>query len=445
MKKKRLLLAILPSLLILSSCNVGALNDKAENHIFLEDSLAHEEVFGGSKILQPRKTVDPDPVVHPDSDPAIGIQSFVSGGNVSFRFVATVRFSDSQLEPTKAVWTKSVCSPTGEAFSEKFNKGTYECSKAYTKLNSGGSIYTIDQYNEAHGLTGDSCFTHFVVYTLRNIPVATYGNYYVSAYLNLSGEGGVNQTTKAIAIRVDQEEKYTYVHNAGAYFITGSFTSDPIMATGVRVGGNSANFEGVLALNAGDSFVINEFYESKFIVHGASELEGKSTYFFEADGDGSIKAKYNGNYDFYLKYEDARNKLFAEEHDVSISRKVYIKLDGSCAAWSTSNQIVIYAFGGAGDANKKWFSTTAVSGGFVTDLEVNPALYQNIIVVEIKEGCELDWGNIAGSEADHRQSDDFGFPSVPYFDGASPKLAVKVYHREYSGGKNWWGCSWEVF
>ena len=86
-------------------------------------------------------------------------------------------------------------------------------------MSNDGGAYTIEQFNSEHSTS----FTHFVVYTLRNVSLSTYSDCYVSAYLNLSGEGGVNTQTKAIAIKIgDLSEKYIYTPSLGTSFIVGS-------------------------------------------------------------------------------------------------------------------------------------------------------------------------------------------------------------------------------
>ena len=187
--KKKILLAVLPALLVLSACQAGP--KAKDNNLFLEDTLAHDEIFGNvaleARSLQPRRLGE-DPVEHPDADNfAIGVQSQVENtGYISFRFVAAVRFASSELDPTQAVWSRKVSYTNGNA---KKVFGTFPSTTAYTKISNGGSAYTIDDYNSAHELTGDNQFTHFVVYTLRNVPVDS-NDYYVSTYLTLSTKEG---------------------------------------------------------------------------------------------------------------------------------------------------------------------------------------------------------------------------------------------------------------
>ena len=210
--KKKFLIAIIPALLALSACQGGA-QEKVDKNLFLEDTLAHEEIFGdinfsdlmpkASKLGQPGiRKLGSDPVEHPDLDPAIGVQSKVeSAGYISFRFVAAVEFTKENIGPTNAQWTRTVSKKDGSSYPK--DTGNIECTTAYTSLSSDGDPYTIDDFNEAQD--PDSTYTHFVVYTLRNVPVDS-NDYFVSAYLTLSGVGGLSLTSKAVAINASQTE-----------------------------------------------------------------------------------------------------------------------------------------------------------------------------------------------------------------------------------------------
>lgn len=357
--KKRLFLGILPALLILSACN-GGVQQIEDNNIFLEDTLAHEEIFGGEETgnrdLKPYRLND-DPVTHPDSDASIGVQFFIddkgtvdeSDDMVSIRFVAAVTFNESNITPTNAVWTRTVSSPDGTTFPK--DTGTYECKKAYKKLNSGGAVYTIEQFNGAQ--EPDTSYTHFVVYTLRNIPKVTYANYYVSAYLTLSD--GLSQTTKAIAVSVNGNEKYTYNPFEGKFFMVGSWSDSIIEPTTVREGENKASFENKV-LSAGSSFVIKEFYNTKLEVHRYSTKRGNVSDYYLADGSGSFVTNYYGEYNFYLKYvEDSpgvgHNELYTKAK--VYSRQYFVDL-GLVTWWTNQGaKPELYVYKNAQGSNPK--------------------------------------------------------------------------------------------
>ena len=394
--KKRFLLAVLPALLVLSACQAGPKNK--DNNIFLEDTLAHDEIFGAEKLedraLMPRRLGD-DPVVHPDNDPSIGVQSKIEDGKVSFRFVAAVTFSESNITPTNAVWTRTVSSPDGQTFPK--DTGSFGCTTAYTKLSNGGSPYLIDDFNNAQN--PKTSFTHFVVYTLRNIPLDSYSDYYVCAYLTLSGEGGLNQRTKAVAISVDQSKKYTHDPFLGVSFVTGTFGGNPgvVNATSIRTSeddDNKAEFKN-LSLSENDTFVINEFYNTKLYVKGASKFGGNSSYYF-ANNNGSIKANFAGKYNLFLNKSDEIHTTASD-----VVRPLYVSLKN--VSWWTGDSAwtAIYAFNNSTNVHH-WYKTSASGNYLVSSAAINPTIYDQIIVVRMK------------SESSNKQEDQLSFDDKYY-------------------------------
>ncbi len=392
--KSKILLAVLPALLVLSACQASP---KAKaNNLFLEDTLAHEEVFGNVKLeersLQPKRL--DDPVEHPEANNfSIGVQSqSESTGCISFRFVAAVRFADTELDPTQAIWSRTVSYTDGNV---KKALGTFPSANAYKKISNGGSAYSIDDYNDAHGLTGNNAYTHFVVYTLRNVPVDS-NDYYVSTYLTLSTKegqsGGKNLTSKAVAINASQTAKFAYDlgDNGGAFFLEGTFTSQHkiIPATKVRDSGNKAEFSDV-ELGLADSFVVKEFYNLELEVHGPSTFNGEvSNFDLKTNPNGEIGVNYKGTYNFYLKYEDATNKLFTKASN--LKRHYYVDIT-SCD-WFTGPEI--YAFGPSVEATYFALNQIGTSYIYETADEIDPTVYNGLIVMRREAGAGTSsWWN----------------------------------------------------
>lgn len=327
--KKQLLLGFLPALLVLSACNGGG-QVKEKYDDLLEDTLAHEEIFDQQEQgLAPRRLLGPnvgglrfeDPTPETEKEevgtPYIGVQSIVSGNTVSFRFVAAVQFTDEQRGLATATWTRAVSKADGTAYPKDTTDPTPACTTAYKKLSNGVSALTIEDFNAAHN---DSTYTHFVVYTLRNINLGTYaGNdYYVSAYLSIGGLGGDPLVSKAIAIRFDRNEKYVYAAGDGEYVLSGTFNGveKNIEPSAVRTQDNKAEFT-FIDFVENDSFAIREFYNTKLYFHGAEEClnysgNEKITSCFEAGENDFIKVKSSmvGSYDLYLSRTE--NRLYTQ-------------------------------------------------------------------------------------------------------------------------------------
>lgn len=370
---KKALLAIIPALLVLSSCQAGP-QVKTNNNIFLEDTLAHEELFNENGFGDFKKDIRKlDPIEHPEvADPAIGVQYKVEGSNVSFRFVAAVTISNAQLEPTVAKWTRTVSKPDGTDYVK--NTAQVECQTVYTSLSADGDPYTIQQFNTDHS----SNYTHFVVYTLRNIPVATYGDYYVSAYLTLSE--GATLTSKAVAINVERTQQFTYDAEMGVSFLRGTIggvSNKVVKATTIRTDASQdkATFMD-LSLLANDSFVICEFYQTKLYVKNTANFTGDnndSGNFFTNDNN-RMKATYSGKFDLYLNKSD---QIYA--YADKLVRPLYVKIQIN--NWSDANAwTALYVFGAAGN---KWVGL-ATDGDYLKSTDdIDSDEYSTAIVVRM--------------------------------------------------------------
>ena len=147
--KKRLLLGLLPFALVLSAC-AGA-STKVDNNLFVEDTLVHEEIFGGVDNVgfAPRRNLTP---VGTDVIP-IGVQySTVAAGKVSMRFVAAIKVDGADaaakqaaLAHTTAVWTRSVYDENGDKILTE-RESTIVATKAYDAINDGGATLSIGSY-----------------------------------------------------------------------------------------------------------------------------------------------------------------------------------------------------------------------------------------------------------------------------------------------------------
>ena len=419
--KKKILLAVLPALLVLSACQAGP--RAKDNNLFLEDTLAHDEIFGSVELearsLQPRKL--DDPVEHPDADNfSIGVQSQVEKtGCISFRFVAAVRFLETELDPTQASWRRTVSYSNGTA---RISTGDISCTTAYTKISNGGGAFSIDDYNSAHNLTGENQFTHFVVYTLRNVPVDS-NNYYVSTYLKLTpkADGGKTFDSKAVAINADKSQKYVYTANLGTTFmvLTHNSSETIINTTNTRASDEDDKFQkSNLTLASGDSFVIKEFHDTHLYVKGSEVVTGEKNpagYYF-SDNSGAINVNYAGKFNLFL---NKSNELWIQASDVV--RPIYLNL----ASWwfEADCHVALCAYKSSNNSQRIWFSWDSHSTYLLTDGSIDPTLYDTIKVVRVAKNAEpsLDspqYGNCSKT---------ISFPNVPEYEEAKEKMKDCVY------------------
>ena len=340
--------------MILSSC-AGA-GPKAEEKIFVEDTLAHEELFGETKSMVPgiRKLAPVD-----SSAPAVGVQSKVddkgtadeSDDEIAIRFVAAVRIKEGNLSNTTATWTREVhyardwYDQEGKVLRASSD---VECTKAYTSITDGGAALTISAFNSAVG--GGANYTHFVAYTMRAIPLATYHNCYIFASLSIDNEGdnSFDAESRIVAARMDGEVKFSFDSSANDFFLAGTIGGAPntVAQDGVTRGdGNAASF--TTDLSANDSFVIVQKDASIFKVWDGSRLMGEYDAYFAKENN-RIKAKSAGNYRFYL---NTSNEIFATAPcSNNVETDYYLRGSMTGTGWAVNES---YRFKTNGDWNNQ--------------------------------------------------------------------------------------------
>ena len=412
--KKIVLFALLPAMLAVSACQFKG-QSGVEGNLFLEDTLAHEEIFGNAAISEfsaKPKFAPNDPIEHPNNDYSIGVQSQPGSteNTISFRFVAPIRFEAGELNPTEAKWTRTVSKKDGSAYPK--DTGQIECTTAYNAISYGASAYTISQYNSEHSTN----FTHFVVYTLRNVPVDS-NDYFVSAYLTLQpkkigGEGGKELfNTKAVAINASNTQQYAYVHDLGYYFLDGTFNGTPnvVSPNNIRTVVEAEQYAGFTAveITKNDTFVVKEFYNTKLYTHGATDvLKGTSNTigdYFENDS-GLVKAKLDGTFTFSFSYNN-RGELWPTV--TSVNKKMYIQVQigawGDAGGWTS-----LYAYGFTGENNakvEKWFVLEEDGDYLKTTEAIDYSTYTALIVVRMDP--VVDYGTW---DHDWNQTEDIPMP-----------------------------------
>ena len=306
--KKKYLLAVLPAVMVLASCGMRpATNNKA----FVEDTLAHEEVFGGVDNAIDLRVRREGAALTAISQPKIGYQIHFEDDTLAIRFVAAIKETN-----VKAYWRRGVAAADGsEARSKSFNDTAQPATKYYVSLTDGDS--TIEA-----GVAGDYAdYVGFVVYTIRGIPYSANENTYVAAYLNLVGDEdpSIHNNSMALAVKVEKETNYksknVFAFNptvSDMHFLEGTIggsvfdggtnglyeRSDPSR----KGDDNNAWYENI-QLRAGDSF--GSFYYDHDRIF---QYFGYSKYFDTAVSDfnestslsGFASPKKEGKYNLYI-------------------------------------------------------------------------------------------------------------------------------------------------
>lgn len=302
--KKRLLLALLPAAMILTAC--AGVGSKENNNLFLEDTLAHEEIFNEVEFkdfgFAPRRNLAPVDA----SEPTIGVQySSVAGGKVSMRFIAAIKVDGANLDAKKAalahttaVWTRNLYDENGDRIL-KDRDAEIVSTKAYDAINSGGEALDIEDF-------GDGSYSFFVAYTMKNIPVATTSYLNVSLSIRDSENPEFDADSKIVAASIDGSTKFAFNPGSESFFLTGTIggrardVARNTAITGCVAGFDSADFQ------IGDTFLLVQKETDIFKVWGSSSLtegaNGTKNY-FENNG-GRIRATAAGNTHLYLNDHD---------------------------------------------------------------------------------------------------------------------------------------------
>ena len=417
--KKRLFLALIPALMALSSCNAiskQGITPRQDNTVketeFLEDTEAHDEIFGKAGFgginsgIRKISNIEYDP-------PAIGIQSMIddkgdadsSNDTISVRFVAAVDFG-STVEAATAKWHRTMFGTDGHVLDGRVETEK-PCSKAYTSLadpEEDGGVYTIDNLN---GSTYH--YTHFVVYTMTGIPLETYANCYLTAYLTVDADGegaGEAVTSKVVATTVDQKTQLSFNKNDTGCFgvkITGLGYETFSKANSTKEG-YWATFANV-TLDGGDWFLfanraidLGDRNNDFFAVYGFDKLregdhayEGHPNGFYEFTqaGDSQFSVCPRDMQKYYFYVQNDTNKIFPK---YSITKTVELVLG---ANWKEALARYAVYISDTGFGSEGWYPMTTVTSNerYSYTLTNVPDCATFIFVRLNPDNDELNWNS----------------------------------------------------
>ena len=410
--KKKFLLGVIPALLALTSC--AGIAPKAENKLFQEDALAHEEIFGEAKFeMEGYRAPRRSPSLA--TEPMYGVQYQVTESYVHMRLVAAVALPDLSVN---VKWSRTMYKGHvgGEDNGHVYKaEADFASTKAYTSLANGSEEpLTIAAFNTEYGTSYD----YFVVYTMLNIPKTGFEEYSIRAFISIDDV----ESEKGVAATVNQSAFATFDLDREGHFISGRFNGvhdehEPVYAGEQQKGDDNNAVYYDLELNPGDSFAL-VYYDkvnNVFLLNGTSRFIKASGYYFD-NSKKTITTNYKGTYTLYLNAGDQIHTV-AE----NVVRPVYVDVP----SWLYENSAwpALYAFG-PGDV-QDWFELdTSGTYAFAIDGEghkklFDPARYTGLIVVRMESGKTIDdkWGGKY-----YNQSADTTFPSAPNYDEGSQKV-----------------------
>lgn len=343
--KRKLFTSLFPVLMALTACG-GAGPKNPGPELFKEDTLAHEEIFGDINSGLSRKvTRNLDPLDPATAEPLIGIQAYTeTEGYVSLRFVAAVHIEDGNLGSTTAVWNRAMFTDEGDVFKVAENMPS---TKAYTSIKDNGADLTADAFDALHGDTG--YYTHFVVYSMLNIPF-TYNDtdireYYLTATLTLSGA----TYTYTAATNVNRTKQVSFKPAiAGEYSLRGKINNvDGVTQSHDNNYGDNPLPQGKVArftttLKSADTFYVVYNHvdatpaDSKFHIYPVSEMTLNNLF---TESGNKINPKADGNYVLYVSNE---NKIEVKSpYTLTYTNKSSqtVTLPLTCAGWDKSSNL----------------------------------------------------------------------------------------------------------
>lgn len=376
--KKRYLLALLPAILVLTSCGIRPVaNDKA----FLEDTEAHEELFGevGEAInLNVRKTnaqenngdVSAQPVAAKSiSAPAIGVQYLHANKKYAIRYVAAI--SDTNVT---AVWTRNICQSNGDRRKNgEGDSNQVTVTKAYTALSAAG------------GVDVPASGQYYVVYTLRNIPESDV-NSYLFAYLTLT-QGETTVKSLARISRMGEGNTFTInTDSTSGYFIQGTINgvTDIVPINDTPSSDNYAQEAG-LNLSANDKFGLFKYQpgnDEHFQCFGYEQYRQCFPYVGKDYQSNYTKILNAGSYNLYLNKSNQVHFIVPDGAKKAVA--FYLKPNSD---WlSDGARFAMYAFK---DPNSTWVDGVEVDDD-IFEFSISNWTYEKIIFGRMNPGTSAN-------------------------------------------------------
>ncbi len=218
MKKKRIIIAsILGATALIAGASAvtiitsSVVKSKEVESIKLEDStLAEDELFGGElpSLIATKKVQKAQAPSAELVSPVIGRQYAYDDVNktVSIRFYAAITSLD-----VDAVWTRALYNADGSV-NTALAAGTKKSTVAYEtlKYKEGGDSKQLNA-TDVEAEDGTKPFKYFVLYTLKNVKVSTYGECTIDAYVEISNdaEAVVSKTGSVTTNSTASKSSYT--------------------------------------------------------------------------------------------------------------------------------------------------------------------------------------------------------------------------------------------
>lgn len=383
--KKSLLLIALPALMALSACGNAQGRTEEDNDFFKEDTIAHEEFFGGDEVA-PRQLGVPDeePVSAGGQftlTPKVGVQFSEYEENsqtlYAVRYVAAV--SLTSLDGVTASWTRAVSEKNSNSIKNQSSSG-HNSTVLYASLNNGGAP------KAATSETGGD-YKNYLVYSMYDIPASQVTSY-IAASLTLSKAGETDVKSRVVAAQINGSHYFSFDPSTDlvkdGYFLQSTAAgiihqkNDGDATDPNNEEKDNAFFEGI-TVAAGEKFGLFRYTNDMFKFFGYDKFWNSSD---AGDGENQHSSRryvksttinqygelyVNGTYNFYInKYN------FAYTEPTNAKTTLYLKPNANWKQHAdndpskTAPRFAINTFykdKNNVESNNEWFSLTETGSG----------------------------------------------------------------------------------
>lgn len=377
--KRKFLLAIIPALLVLSSCGVKPASKASP---ILEDNLAHEEVFGDEieevRQLQVKKADRSTPL-----QPKIGVQYKIDGDNISLRYVAAISSLD-----VKANWYRGLAKQDSNCPLKIYDNGAYqvkESTTAYKAVGAGdGNIITPPSVGEG--------YQYFVVYTLRNINYETYKYSYLGAYLELTDDEGTVLTTSEVVVScIDCQNYFSFAKDDfDGYFIEGTIGGQPKQFREINDTPDSGHHakESGLVFNANDNFGLFKWNAQEFVYYGRFNFGGHDSFYLTDSSDVST------NYSKVLVAGTYTMKVDGNNMYELVAEHVVVDIHLATGTWEDPSKSDVERYSIYRIKDETWVSMSAITDQKYYHCEIDIGDYPAFILCRMNGATtENNWDN----------------------------------------------------
>ena len=293
---KKVLLIALPLTLALSGCS--HIKPIPVNQM-IEDTLAHEEIFGSFDDASFSKKLAPNYALNEGElyTPLISFQHKSNNdGTYSVRFIATIESKSMDI-----VWTRSVHDLSGSTSGGK-SKDTKQVNTIYESLSDNGVRVWAKDVVEKDDELGTKPFNYYAVYCLLNIPNSV-SSYYIDAFVTVTlGEASKNSFVGSVNV-ADKTKYMKYSLEAGDRYI--AKVNNEIQESGALSNGNHFALDSI-SLKKNDKFYVYSLNTNAltYTRYGYSNNIGSASSNFEMGSEDEIVAKFDGTYKLFLNGQD---------------------------------------------------------------------------------------------------------------------------------------------